>query len=287
MSPPPAGCAAQAAELLTSRQRPIVLLPRRPGAPVARGVAPSNCRLGVLLPYTPLHHLLLGEFAGTLVLTSGNVSDEPIVYRDDEALSRLDGIADAFLTHDREIHVRTDDSVVRPFRGRPQAHRRSRGYAPEPVPVRSRFPRPVLACGAELKKTFCLAKNRHAFLSHHIGDLENYETLRSYTEGIAHFQRLFDIRPRVVAHDLHPEYVSTKYALERTDVELMGVQHHHAHIAACLADNGESGPVLGVAFDGLGFGTDGTLSRPLRWRLPEPAVAAPHRGRAGARDSGC
>jgi len=247
-----------AATLLTSRRRPIVLLPRGRRA-VAEAVAPGNRQLGVMLPYTPLHHLLLGAVAGPVVLTSGNVSDEPIVYRDDEVEDRLGGIADAFLTHDRAIHIRTDDSVVRPFGGREQLQRRSRGYVPEPVITATGFPDHILACGAELKNTFCLAKDRHAFVSHHIGDLENYETLRSFTEGIEHFQRLFDIRPRIVAHDLHPEYLSTKYALERDELAAVGVQHHHAHIAACLADNGESGPVLGVAFDGLGYGSDATL----------------------------
>jgi hydrogenase maturation protein HypF len=247
-----------AAELLTDRRRPIVLLARKPGA-VAAAVAPGNRQLGVMLPYTPMHHLLLGEFAGPIVLTSGNVSDEPIVYRDEEAAERLGAIADAFLTHDRTIHIRTDDSVIRPFRTRAQLQRRSRGYVPEPISTGAAFGEHVLACGAELKNTFCLAKDRRAFVSHHIGDLENYETLRSFAEGIEHFQRLFDIRPRIVAHDLHPEYLSTKYALERTGVELVGVQHHHAHIAACLADNREAGPVLGVAFDGLGYGSDGTL----------------------------
>jgi hydrogenase maturation protein HypF len=248
-----------AAELLTGRRRPIVLLPRLPDAPVTEAVAPGNRRLGVMLPYTPLHHLLLGDLGSPIVLTSGNVSDEPIVYRDEEVSPRLDGIADAVLTHDRAIHIRTDDSVVRPFRGVPQLQRRSRGYVPEPVVVPGEFPRHVLACGAELKNTFCLAKGRHAFLSHHIGDLENFETLRSFTDGIAHFRRLFDIEPRLVAHDLHPEYLSTKYARELDDVELVGVQHHHAHIASCLADNEETGPVLGVAFDGTGFGTDETI----------------------------
>jgi len=193
------------------------------------------------------------------VLTSGNVSDEPIVYRDDEAAQRLGGIADAFLTHDRPIHIRTDDSVVRAFRGREAVLRRSRGYVPEPLGVAVRFPRPVLACGAELKSTFCLARESHAFVSHHIGDLENAETLRSFTEGIEHFRRLFDITPEVVAHDLHPEYLSTKYAADLAGVELVGVQHHHAHIASCLADNRASGPVIGVAFDGTGYGTDGTI----------------------------
>ena len=248
-----------AADLLTSQARPIVLLPRRPEAAVAAATAPGNRQLGIMLPYTPLHHLLLAAAARPMVLTSGNVSEEPIAYRDDEALARLGGIADAFLTHDRAIHIRTDDSVARTFRGRPMLLRRSRGYAPEPVTVDSGFPRPVLACGAELKNTFCLAKGRHAFVSHHIGDLENAETLRSFTEGIEHFRRLFDIDPQVVAHDLHPEYLSTKYAVELDGVDLQGVQHHHAHIASCLADNGVDGPVIGVAFDGTGYGTDGTI----------------------------
>ena len=258
-----------AAGLLTSPARPIVLLPRRAEADLAAATAPGNRQLGIMLPYTPLHHLLLkaaaqaGE-AGSrpIVLTSGNVSDEPIVYRDEEALARLGGIADAFVVHDRAIHIRTDDSVARAFRGRPMLLRRSRGYVPEPVVVASGFPRHVLACGAELKNTFCLARDRYVFVSHHIGDLENAETLRSFTEGIEHFRRLFDVDPQVVAHDLHPEYLSTKYAVELAEtspVRLEGVQHHHAHIASCLADNGADGPVIGVAFDGTGFGTDDTI----------------------------
>lgn len=249
----------QAADLLTSRRRPIVLLPRKSGAAVAAQVAPGNRQLGVMLPYTPLHQLLLAEVQAPIVLTSGNVSDEPIAYLDEDAFTRLAGIADAFLTHDRPIHIRTDDSVVRPAAGRASVLRRSRGYVPEPIALRWDAPHPILACGAELKNTFCLAKERHAFVSHHIGDLENYETLRSFTEGIAHVAKLFDIAPEVVAHDLHPEYLSTKHAKEILDVRLVGVQHHHAHIASCLADNGEPGPVLGVAFDGLGYGTDGTI----------------------------
>jgi hydrogenase maturation protein HypF len=276
-----------AAGLLTSPRRPIVLMPRRPGT-VAAAVAPGNRQLGFMLPYTPLHHLLLDAFAGPVVLTSGNVSDEPIAYRDEDAFTQLRGIADEFLTHDRAIHTRTDDSVVRVWggvagsglaergvagsglaergvagselakRGRGMLIRRSRGYVPEPVTVRHRFPRPVLACGAELKNTFCLAKGNQAFVSHHIGDLENAATLRSFTEGIEHFGRLFGIEPQVVAYDLHPEYLSTKYALD-LDLDACGVQHHHAHIASCLADNGHDGPVIGVAFDGTGYGTDGTL----------------------------
>jgi hydrogenase maturation protein HypF len=248
-----------AAGLLSSPRRPIVLLPRRPGAAVAEAVAPGNRQLGLMLPYTPLHHLLLRAVGGPIVLTSGNVSDEPIAYRDADAFARLGGIADASLTHDRAIHIRTDDSVVREFRGRAMLTRRSRGYVPEPVRVRVRFPRPVLACGAELKNTFCLGQGDHAFISHHIGDLENAETLRSFTEGIEHFRRLFDIDPAVVAYDLHPEYLSTKYALDLDGVDLEGVQHHHAHVASCLADNGEDGPVIGVAFDGTGYGTDATI----------------------------
>jgi len=247
------------ADLLSGRARPIVVLRRRNDTGLAAGVAPGNRFLGLMLPYTPLHHLLAAELARPLVLTSGNVSDEPIAFRDDDALERLGGIADCFLTHDRPIHTRTDDSVVRVARGRELPGRRSRGYVPRPLSLPWPFPRPVLACGGELKNTFCVAKRRQAFLSHHIGDLENYETLRSFTEGIAHFFRLFDVAPEVVAHDLHPEYLSTKYAMDLAGVELVGVQHHHAHIAACLADNGEAGPVIGVAFDGLGYGTDETI----------------------------
>ncbi|MEU8630647.1 carbamoyltransferase HypF [Amycolatopsis sp. NPDC048633] len=243
-----------AEEALTSRRRPIVLLAKT--GHLAAAVAPGNRRIGLMLPYTPLHHLLL-EHTGPIVLTSANVSDEPIVYRDED-LGRLKDIADAFLVHDRPIHVRTDDSVVRIVGKKPQLQRRSRGYAPEPLSIKKTTTH-LLGCGAELKNTFCLAKGRHAFVSHHIGDLENYETLKSFTEGIAHFERLFAVDPVLVAHDLHPEYLSTKYALDREDVELLGVQHHHAHIAACLADNGEDGPVLGVAFDGTGFGPDGTI----------------------------
>ncbi|HEY2489133.1 MAG TPA: carbamoyltransferase HypF [Streptosporangiaceae bacterium] len=250
------------AALLASPRRPIVLMRRRMGTGVAASVAPRNRQLGIMLPYTPLHHLLLAAVGRPIVLTSGNVSDEPIAYRDDDALARLAAIADAFLGHDRAIHSRADDSVALAVAGREMLLRRSRGYAPEPVAVRPGFRRPVLACGAELKSTFCLAKEHHAFVSQHIGDLENAETLRSFTEGIEHFRRLFDIEPQLVAHDLHPEYLSTKYAVDLADeagLDLVGVQHHHAHIASCLADNGEDGPVIGVAFDGTGFGTDGTI----------------------------
>ncbi|HEY6494599.1 MAG TPA: carbamoyltransferase HypF [Trebonia sp.] len=272
----------QAAErALQSRRRPIVLLPRRRG-PIAEAVAPGNRQLGVMLPYTPLHHLLARAVGRPMVLTSGNLSDEPIAYTDDDAHDRLAPIADAFLGHDRAIHVRTDDSVVRPFRGRESVLRRSRGYAPEPVRLSRQTPdvryadasphiahrglsfaRPVLACGAELKNTFCLGKGDRAVISHHIGDLENAATLRSFTDGIEHLGRLFDIEPELIAYDLHPDYLSTKYAIDLADrqpgLELIGVQHHHAHLASCLADNGSTGPVIGVAFDGTGYGTDGTI----------------------------
>ena len=243
--------------LLVSRERPIVLAPRRPDAPVAPSVAPASRELGVMLPYSPLHHLLLGDAGVPLVLTSANVSDEPIAFRDTDALERLSGIADLFLMGDRPIETRTDDSVVRVAAGRPQFLRRSRGYVPRDLPLDTR--RPMLACGAELKSTFCLARDGRAWVGHHIGDLKNYETLRSFTEGIEHFERLFAVRPEIAAHDLHPEYLSTKYALELEGVETMGVQHHHAHLASCLAEHRETGPAVGAIFDGTGYGTDGTV----------------------------
>jgi hydrogenase maturation protein HypF len=260
-----AWCSVGAEEqaLLETPARPVVLLERRADGGVAPSVAPGNRRLGVMLPYTGLHHLLAAALGEPFVLTSGNLSDEPIVHDDEDARHRLREIADVFLVHDRPIHSRVDDSVTRVFRGREIVLRRSRGYAPRPVALPWDFPRPVLACGAELKHTFCLGKGHHAFVSHHIGDLENYETWRSFTSGVEHFGRLFDVRPEVVAHDLHPEYLSTKFAVELEESDghlaLTGVQHHHAHIASCLADNGETGPVIGVAFDGLGWGTDDTV----------------------------
>ena len=236
-----------------------MLLDRRPGAALAPSVAPGSAVVGVMLPYTPLHHLLAAEVGRPFVLTSGNVSDEPIAYEDADATARLAGIADAVLRHDRPIATRVDDSVVRVVRGRPVPVRRSRGYAPEPLVLPWPAPRPVLGCGAELKSTFCLLRDRHAVLSHHIGDLENWETHRSYTAGIEHYRRLFAVTPEVVAYDLHPDYLSTAYAQELTGVQLTGVQHHHAHVASCLADNGHPGPVLGLALDGTGYGPDGTL----------------------------
>jgi hydrogenase maturation protein HypF len=217
----------------------------------------------VMLPYSPLHHVLLADAGTALVMTSGNVSDEPIAYRDDDARERVGGIADLFLVHDRPIHMRTDDSVARTVavgtRRRPFLLRRSRGHVPVSLDLPLPAPAHILACGAELKSTFCVAKGRRAWVGHHIGDLRTWETLRSFTEGIEHFQRLFAVAPAVVAHDLHPEYLSSKYAHDRPDVRLEGVQHHHAHLAACLAEHGECGPAIGAIYDGTGYGTDGTV----------------------------
>jgi hydrogenase maturation protein HypF len=247
--------------LMSSPQRPIVLAPRLAGAPVAESVAPGALELGVMLPYSPLHHLLMRDFrAGALVMTSGNVSDEPIAFRDADAAQRLGAIADLLLLHNRPIETRTDDSVARVVASRrPLFVRRSRGYVPAALTLPGGTLRPLLGCGAELKNTFCLARGSRAWVSHHIGDLENYETLESFTEGIEHFERLFSVAPAVVAHDLHPEYLSTKYAFERDGVELVGVQHHHAHLAACLAEHGERGTAVGAIFDGSGYGPDGTI----------------------------
>src|SRR5215208_2265539 len=249
--------------LLTSPARPIVLLERRDDSGITEAVAPRQSTLGVMLAYTPLHHLLLRDAGIPLVMTSGNNSDEPIAYRDEEALDQLCEIADYFLVHDREIHMRCDDTVVRTARGRPYPVRRSRGYAPAPLRLAADFRRHTLACGGELKNTFCLARDRHAFMSHHIGDMENYETLRSFREGIEHYSRLFEVSPELVAYDLHPEYLSTKYAreLEETGLPALGVQHHQAHVASCLADNERPGDehVIGVALDGTGYGIDGTV----------------------------
>nr|PZN42173.1 MAG: carbamoyltransferase HypF [Actinomycetota bacterium] len=248
-----------ARRLLTEPWRPIVVAPRREGARIASAVAPDNRFLGLILPYTPLHHLLAAELAAPFILTGGNASGEPPVHDDEHVVKRLGEIADAFLMHDRPIHVRTEDSVVRVQGGTVTPLRRSRGYAPQPLPLPVAPPRPVLGCGAERRNTFCLAKDGHAYLSHHIGDVRDLAALKTFREGIAHFGRLVDIVPRVIAYDLNPEFLTTKYARESQGVELVAVQHHHAHIASCLADNGEAGPVIGVAFDGLGYGPDGTI----------------------------
>jgi hydrogenase maturation protein HypF len=245
--------------LLRSPQRPVVLLRKSGRNPVAPGVAPGQKYLGWMLPYTPLHCLLLADAGLPLVMTSGNVSEEPIACEDADALQRLGGIADYFLAHNRQIRQRCDDSVTRTFADREVIIRRSRGYAPRPVALSRRFAQHTLACGAHLKNTFCLGKDRYAFLSHHIGDLENYETLASFIDTIEEFTALFAIRPSLVAHDLHPDYLSSKYAAGLDGVTTVGVQHHHAHIVSCMAEHGLDGPVIGVAFDGLGYGADGTL----------------------------
>ena len=243
---------------LAGPRRPIVILPGQdPDLPYA--IAPGNRTLGVMLPYTPLHHLL---FAGApyslLVMTSGNLSEEPIVVSNAEARERLAGVADWFLTHDRDIYMRADDSVVRIFEGAERVMRRSRGFAPQTLDLGRRVPE-LLACGAELKNTFCLTKGQHAILSQHIGDLENYETLVFFEETLANLKKLFRVEPRAVAYDLHPHYLSTRYALSLAGLPKFGVQHHHAHIAACMAENGLNGEVIGVAFDGTGYGTDGAI----------------------------
>ncbi|MDO9131367.1 MAG: Sua5/YciO/YrdC/YwlC family protein, partial [Anaerolineales bacterium] len=293
---------------------PIVLLYRRPESTVAAEVAPRQDTLGVMLPYTPLHYLLManGDWPMAdsqwlmadsnvlasdqpsamryaqhlfgrllaLVMTSGNLSEEPIATDNDEARQRLASLADAFLMHNRDIRTRCDDSVVRVISDQLSLSsnqslntehwslityplRRSRGYAPDPLQLPFDAP-PLLATGAELKNTFCLTRERYAFLSHHIGDMQNYETLRSFEDGVAHFERLFRIKPEAIAHDLHPNYLSTRYALqraERDNLPTFNVQHHHAHIAACMAEHGLSGesPVIGVAFDGTGYGEDAAI----------------------------
>jgi hydrogenase maturation protein HypF len=257
--------------LLSGVQRPIVLAPRRDRGLVAISVAPSAPELGVMLPYTPLHQLLMSDFRAAasdgrdaLVMTSGNVSDEPIAFEDEDALARLAPIADLFLLHDRAIETRTDDSVLRTVRvnGRPRclAIRRSRGYVPGHLPLPVPAARPLLACGAQQKSTFCVAKGSRGWVGHHIGDLDHYSTLQAFRTGVSHFERLFAVTPAVVAHDRHPDYLSTSYALEREGVELVGVQHHHAHLAACLAEHGVGeSTAVGAIFDGTGYGLDGTV----------------------------
>jgi hydrogenase maturation protein HypF len=244
--------------LLASVERPIVLVRKRPDAGLAPGVAPGNPLVGLILPYTPLHHLLLEAAGVPLVMTSGNLSEEPMAARDDEALARLAGIADLFLAHDRQIENRCDDSVARVIAGKPTVFRRSRGYVPRAVHLRRPVRRPVLACGAHLKNTFCLVAGEEAWLGPHVGDLDNLEATRAFEEQVERLQRFLGIRPEVIAHDLHPDYASTRYALGRPEAVKIGVQHHHAHVMSAVAEMGLEGPVLGLAWDGTGYGTDGT-----------------------------
>ncbi|SMC40882.1 carbamoyltransferase HypF [Sporomusa malonica] len=253
-----AQCRVSAAEeqLLDSAAQPIVLLAKGAEYSLADGIAPGNPYVGVMLPYTPLHYLLLGE-EDIWVMTSGNSSDEPIAYQDDDAAIRLKGIADYYLVHNREIYCQADDSVVRTVFDLPYFIRRSRGYVPVPINLRQGLP-PVLAVGGELKNTFCLTRGKQAFMSAHTGDLENLATYESYLAAIEHFKKLLHVTPQVVACDLHPEYLSTKYAAS-LPLPRVAVQHHHAHIAAVMAEHHLTEPVIGIAFDGTGYGTDGTL----------------------------
>jgi hydrogenase maturation protein HypF len=284
-------------ELLQSTARPIVLLRRRPESIIVPEVARGQDNIGVMLPYTPLHYLLFVNplfpssiLLPPLVMTSGNLSEEPIATDNDEARERLASLADAFLFHNRDIHIRCDDSVVRVFSDQSSVIseqlsvvsqteratrstqyairnifpiRRSRGYSPFPVKLPFEVPQ-ILATGSELKNTFCITNKNYAFLSHHIGDMENYETLQSFEQGVEHFERLFRVKPVVIAHDLHPNYLATRYTqqrAERDNLPTIAIQHHHAHIAACMAEHGLDGsrPVIGLAFDGTGYGDDGAI----------------------------
>jgi len=249
-------------ELLTSPQCSIVLLRRKTESSISSLVAPRVNYLGVMLPYTPLHHVLLAETGLTLVMTSGNLSEEPIARDNDEAVRRLKGIADYFLLHNRDIYSRYDDSVTMVETDKPQMVRRARGYAPYPVHLPFKA-KQILACGAELNNTFCLTRDEYAFLSQHIGDMENLETMEHFETTIELYKRLFRVQPEIIAYDMHPEYLSTKYAKamdnDAADITFVPVQHHHAHLVSCLVDNGLMEPVIGVALDGTGFGTDGCI----------------------------
>lgn len=252
--------------LLHSPRAPIVLLRRKSNHDVTDEVMPGNPSLGVMLPYTPLHHVLMRRFASAggraLVMTSGNRTDEPIAIDNDDALRRLRGIADVFLTHERPINVRCDDSVMRVVDGTLLPVRRSRGYAPEPLKLPMSCPAPILAVGGQMKNTFALGRDRYAFLSQHMGDLDHYHALLAFKRDITLFEDLFSIQPQAIVHDMHPDYASTHYALERSATEglrTIAVQHHHAHVASCMAEHRLTGPVIGVTFDGTGYGTDGTI----------------------------
>ena len=247
-------------DLLTSPQSPIVLMRWKEESSVSQEVAPNLNYLGIMLPYTPIHHILLRDTGLPLVMTSGNLSEEPIARDNDEALRRLSRIADYFLIHNRDIYSRYDDSVAMVERDAGQLVRRARSYAPYPIHLPFRACQ-VLGCGAEEKNTFCLTKDNYAFLSQHIGDMENMETLEHFDNTISLYKRLFHIEPEIIAYDLHPDYLATKYAQElgESGIKLVPVQHHHAHIASCMADNGLESPVIGVAFDGTGMGADGHI----------------------------
>lgn len=254
----------QEAALLTDRRRPIVLLRKRPECSLPAALAPGNATLGFMLPYTPIHHLLFenGSRAfSVLVMTSANLSEEPIVIDNDEARSRLAGLADAFLLHNRDIFMRADDSVVRVVNGSPRFIRRARGYAPEAIDLGEEAP-DLLAAGGEVKNTFAITKGRYAIVSQHIGDMENYETLSFFEEALANLRQVYRAEPRAIAHDLHPGYLASQWALrqcEASGATCLGVQHHHAHIVSVMAEHALEGPVVGIALDGTGYGTDGTI----------------------------
>jgi len=249
---------AEEESLLSSRERPIVLVERRPDAPLALEVAPESPLLGLFLPYTPLHHLLLREVGLPLVMTSANIAGDPICKDNGEALGRLEGVADAFLVHDRDIAMRCDDSVVRVIAGRATVLRRSRGFVPRPFRLTEAVDQPVLACGAHLKNTFCIAVGDTAYFGPHIGDLETLGAMEFFEEAVDRMQTILSVEPQVIAHDLHPGYLSTRYAKVREASKTIGVQHHHAHVVSAMAEHGLRGPVLGVAYDGTGYGDDGT-----------------------------
>ncbi|HUV13187.1 MAG TPA: carbamoyltransferase HypF [Acidobacteriota bacterium] len=245
-------------KLLESSSRPIVLLEARANN-LARGIAPGNRYLGFMLPYTPLHHLLLEKPSGPLVMTSGNYSDEPIAIENEEAIKRLGGIADFFLCHNREILQRCDDSVVRVVRGRSRMIRRSRGHAPMPIHMEQGIDEPILACGGELKDTIALGRGNAVFMSQHVGDLDNPAALEFFEDCIKHICSILEIEPKILAHDLHPEYESTKWAVRQEGLQKFGVQHHHAHLAAVIGENGWNDRAIGVILDGTGYGLDGTI----------------------------
>jgi hydrogenase maturation protein HypF len=244
---------------LVSIERPIVLVAKGANCAIAPSVAPRNRMIGIMLPYTPLHHLLLAAVARPLVMTSGNLSDEPIAVANDDALARLGTIADLFVLHDRDIASRADDSVVSVIAGSQTVLRRSRGYVPRAVTVGAGFARPTLACGAQLKNTFCIAAGTNAWLGPHIGDLEHVAACDSYVDAIRRMEHFLQIAPEVIAYDMHPDYESTRYARARPEMTKIAVQHHHAHVVSAMAEHGVAGPVIGLAYDGAGFGTDGTI----------------------------
>jgi len=248
-------------KLLKAPQSPIVLVRQKPASSICTEVGPNLRYLGVMLPYTPLHHLIMRETGLPLVMTSGNLSEEPIAGENEEALRRLGDIADNFLMHNRGIYSTYDDSVAIVVNEEPQLIRRARGYAPYPVQLTFEAPQ-ILACGAEEKNTFCLTRDNHAFVSQHIGDMESLETMEHFERTVELYKKLFRIEPAIIAYDMHPEYLPTKYALEqveKSNIRSVAVQHHHAHIVSCMADNGVEQPVIGLAFDGSGYGSDGRI----------------------------